>query len=861
MGRAGGAMSRAGDAMGRAGSGAVDYVRSGMTRENAVGIVKAAPENVSSALLGMYAYNVTQKGLDNVWKDKSDGVKFTKSLIAAEVGNFVGTAGLYAGKGITPVIQSTFKAGGVALRGGSGIGSLGDDAKSAAGNFGKLMNMKSFGAMAGEFTLNAAKGGATVLLSLGLGTASEELMKAGGVTSHAALEGVESLVEGVAGLGAMLALDLLGGPFGALMAAGQIGMTAYAFIHGAQEDHRERVLRQRQREEDLKEREARDYSTFSNMAKMYFYRHFAEAGYDYDETWKLARADPGWNSSLDSFIPRGALSEAEFKEDIDKHFSRDGLLTKPGASGPEPTDQVSILYNKKYQYELAQKQIRDGNKDVTLPPKLTPEEWSYLNQVTNGTFEWDIHAQVELTSSANIYATQVVADAQQQLLKAWQTGSLTAEDMEDPTIMQLANLDPNFEPFYRQAIMLDAQRQVIQAFNTDSMLLDDLPPHLVEIAMSDGNFIEIYKNYTRKMVEMSEFYGMSIQELAERTNMTDEEAQALQDNLQAEQDRQLDEIRQMNQQIVDKMNAKLAAQISAYGDDLPNVIRNLNDSLALQGRSEYVEMSAAALFNFLKATVPDVTLDVPDPGPPFVYDPTKIIDTKPSKNYATESLSNVQKTEMKVRAERLGPNITDADRRRIQYEVQNPGREYVDENTRQNEIDNAQRLGISINAWRRLEERRKAQEQAEVDAIVAQRMGITVENLSQIRTTNATPTGIVSYEQLKVMYPDKYQQYINMYINGNKYTNTPTSPEDQAIVIEGLLREEHATRTKEGTAPPLPGNIYVTPDDPIELARENQVVDDRNAADQAAQDAADAQDATADAQDATAPATPAPNIS
>jgi hypothetical protein len=116
MGRAGGAMSRAGGAMSQAGGGAVDYVRSGMTRENAIGAIKAAPENVSSALLGMYAYNETQKGLDNVWKDKSDGAKFTKSLIAAEVGNFVGTAGLYAGKGIVPVLQSTFKGRSVAWR-------------------------------------------------------------------------------------------------------------------------------------------------------------------------------------------------------------------------------------------------------------------------------------------------------------------------------------------------------------------------------------------------------------------------------------------------------------------------------------------------------------------------------------------------------------------------------------------------------------------------------------------------------------------------------------------------------------------------------------------------------------------------
>jgi transcriptional regulator with XRE-family HTH domain len=409
------------------------------------------------------------------------------------------------------------------------------------------------------------------------------------------------------------------------------------------------------------------------------------------------------------------------------------------------------------------------------------------------------------------------------------------------------------------------------------MLLDDLPQHLVDIAMSDGNFIEIYKNYTRKMVEMSEFYGMSIQELSEITNMTDEEAQALQDNLQAEQDRQLDEIRKMNQSVVDKINSKLAAQISAYGDDLPNVIRNLNDSLALQGRNDYIAMSATDLFNFLKATVPDVTLNTPDPGPPFVYDPTKVIDTKPSKNYATESLSAARKIEIKVRAELLGATITDSDRRRIIFEVENPGREYVDENTRQNEIDNAQRLGISINAWRRLEERRKAQEQEKVDAIVAQRMGISVEDLIRIRTVNTAPDqdyrDKMNSQKLPITKPDEPRSYTDseiedLFSEDVKMYSYYMSREDAIKKTREMQYQKELMEIRDRPGSGYGNNIYEVPDDPLELQREQGIVDARNAADQAAADRAAADKAAADAaaaesnapQNAQAPATPAPNI-
>jgi hypothetical protein len=61
-----------------------------------------------------------------------------------------------------------------------------------------------------------------------------------------------------------------------------------------------------------------------------------------------------------------------------------------------------------------------------------------------------------------------------------------------------------------------------------------------------------------------------------------------------------------------------------------------------------------------------------------------------------------------------------------------------------------------------------------------------------------------TYEELQVMYPARFQQYRNSYANESKWGLTPTSPEAQETVIEGLLRAEHTDRTEKGTAPPLP---------------------------------------------------------
>jgi hypothetical protein len=73
---------------------------------------------------------------------------------------------------------------------------------------------------------------------------------------------------------------------------------------------------------------------------------------------------------------------------------------------------------------------------------------------------------------------------------------------------------------------------------------------------------------------------------------------------------------------------------------------------------------------------------------------------------------------------------------------------------------------------------------------------------SQIETP--TPDREPTYEELQVMYSARYQQYRNSYANESKWGLTPTSPEAQATVIEGLLRAEHTDRTQAGTAAPLP---------------------------------------------------------
>jgi hypothetical protein len=70
--------------------------------------------------------------------------------------------------------------------------------------------------------------------------------------------------------------------------------------------------------------------------------------------------------------------------------------------------------------------------------------------------------------------------------------------------------------------------------------------------------------------------------------------------------------------------------------------------------------------------------------------------------------------------------------------------------------------------------------------------------------TPTQPDREPTYEELQVMYGGSYRQYLRSYANEARYTDTPTSPERQAEMMEALLRAEHTNRTQAGTAPPLP---------------------------------------------------------
>jgi len=641
------------------------------------------PTSVGSMVAGYLAYSATKQIMEKNWTDKSDNAKFITELTSAEMGNLAATGVLYGGK-------STLQAGYYTLRGGYKAASAFASAGKAGINMSRSVaairsvsgSMSSaqtafkaaFGdgkafTMGTEFTVGLVKTGGAVFASMAAENLTLSYMKEHGVKSHALLEGNSALAGAGAGMAFLLLTGALSGPVGWAMLGISALSVAYAYGHGAMEDYNEahQVMSPEQSHAIyMQYKQAKDDNDYGNVYKEQIIKRYAEAGYDYERARALVFADPNYNFTRD--IPR--FDHAAFKQVLDEHFTDAGIAdsNKPSLGDPsvDPDSpfadpEIARMYRQHFEWQLAKS---SGLPKDQWPPQLSLQEYTTMNKKLGIYWEYGIETETALIVESQKFTVERVNATQKEIYRLWnEEGKLVGPD--DP-LYGVANIDPDFYDYYHTNVTLDAQGQIFRAFNENGMLLDDVPQDLLYLALQDPDFLPLYRNYTRKMVELADYYGMSVPELVSKQNMTPEEMAHLNETLRADQLKQMEEIKKQNQVIVDKYNAELAAKISAYGADLPEIVRNLSEQLRLSGSGTLLlGTTETDLYNFLKMQAPEVTFTIPEPLPPFEFDPSKIIDTTPTGTFVQESLlRKYQDEEIKIRLA-VYPDATPTDRKRI----------------------------------------------------------------------------------------------------------------------------------------------------------------------------------------------------
>lgn len=173
----------------------------------------------------------------------------------------------------------------------------------------------------------------------------------------------------------------------------------------------------------------------------------------------------------------------------------------------EKEEKVVQSYFGKYVLHNLIKKVCSGNSSCNPEllkqdkGELTDEEKSVLNEKTDFTWQSRADMQVNVSMKEMEYTQKRVQSAKEEILNNWDQNKKLPEQMDDKSVLAVANIDPNFKSAFDNAVKLESQRMVVDAFYKDQTKMENLPENIQKMANLDKDFyynIHIFYEDTEK---------------------------------------------------------------------------------------------------------------------------------------------------------------------------------------------------------------------------------------------------------------------------------------------------------------------------------------------------------------------------
>ena len=399
-----------------------------------------------------------------------------------------------------------------------------------------------------------------------------------------------------------------------------IGFGIYSFVteffEGAKQDEEEEEyqaqLAENQRLNEERQRTI-DSTIKRNSARQSFMYAYERADYDFDRALALLtpeqRIDLGQNAEPTD--PNGLIA---FRAQVEAAF--DPLLdtSLPEGYKPDPTPLSRENQLKRDTYTAYVSWYIDSMNGKNPPPfNFDSEGAKLLNDESGGT--WTSAANVHATTSITMArrTNPLIENAQREIVDAFHKDHKTIEEMPHD-IVQYADLDPSFRERYNYYIIAEAQSYIYQQYNNASIRYDSMDPRLVAIANRDPEFRGAVDTYYQVLANQARDYNMTIQDAARLNAMAIPDQQREIGKLNEARNKIIQEHQAANQEQVDRYNATIIQEISAYGDNFEAIIRNINDQALLTGHTFLYAATPADLYRQLHMEMPEIELVDPDTG-------------------------------------------------------------------------------------------------------------------------------------------------------------------------------------------------------------------------------------------------------
>ena len=404
-----------------------------------------------------------------------------------------------------------------------------------------------------------------------------------------------------------------------------IYQTITEYIEGAKQDEEEEEY-QAQLAENKRLNEERDRvidtTLRRNNARQAFMIAYEAADYDFDKA--LAAMTPqqriDLGQSADTTDPNSLVA---FRAQIEAAF--DPLLDTSTSEGykPDPRPLSREEQLKKDTYNAYITWYIDSLSGKNPPPfDVNSEGAQLLSRETGGTWmsAANVHAQTSITMARR--TNPLIQNAQEEIVNAFHKEHKTIEEMP-PDIVQYADLDPGFRGRYNAYIIAEAQTQIYMEYNTAGITYNDMDPKLVAIANRDAEFRSAVDTYYQVIANQMRDYNLTIQEAVHLNALAANGEQTEIGKLNEARTKIIQQHQAANQEQVDRYNASILQEISAYGDNFEAIIRNINDQALLTGHTFLYAATPADLYRQLHMEMPELELvdpdtdgpDAPLPGP------------------------------------------------------------------------------------------------------------------------------------------------------------------------------------------------------------------------------------------------------
>jgi hypothetical protein len=173
----------------------------------------------------------------------------------------------------------------------------------------------------------------------------------------------------------------------------------------------------------------------------------------------------------------------------------------------EKEEKVVQSYFGKYVLHNLIKKVCSGNSSCNPEllkqdkGELTDEEKSVLNEKTDFTWQSRADMQVNVSMKEMEYTQKRVQSAKEDIINNWEQNKKLPEQMEDKSVLAIANIDPNFKSAFDNAVKLESQRMVVDAFYKDQTKMENLPENIQKMANLDKSFyynIHVFYQDTEK---------------------------------------------------------------------------------------------------------------------------------------------------------------------------------------------------------------------------------------------------------------------------------------------------------------------------------------------------------------------------